>query len=118
MVTELKDNWYEVLSKERIAVVKCYATWCGPCKFYGPHFQKFSENLPVYMGAEVGYYQANNDKLLDLKERYDIDRLPSTIFLIHGVLVRKMYGVTRQSVFENVLEQSLKIPYHIKREMK
>lgn len=113
MVTELSDNWKKVLESERIAVVKCWASWCGPCRFYAPHFQRFSENLDVYNEVPIKYYQSDNDKLLDLKEEYNVDRLPCTMFLIHGVLVAKIHGVTRQSIIEKTLQQVLQIPYHI-----
>ena len=112
MVTELKEDWEEVLSKERIAVVKCYADWCGPCKFYGPHFQRFADNLSVYNDTGIKYYQSNNDKLKDLKEKFKVDRLPCTLFLIHGVMVYKLEGITRQGVFESLIDRTLQIPYH------
>lgn len=111
MVTELGENWDDVLSKERISIVKCYADWCGPCKFYAPHFQRFSENLSVYNDTEIKYYQSNNDNLKGLKARYKVDALPSTLILIHGILVYKIKGVTRQTVLENLIEKALEIPY-------
>ena len=113
MVTELQENWQEVLVGERIAVVKCWAGWCGPCKFYSPHFQRFSENVDVYNDTEIKYYQSNNDVLTDFKEKYEVDRLPATLFLIHGVLVAKIHGVTSQRIIEKTLDQVLEIPYHI-----
>jgi thioredoxin 1 len=112
MVTELNEDWEEVLANERISVVKCYADWCGPCKFYSPHFQRFSDNLDVYNDTEIKYYQSNNDKLKDFKERYNVDTLPTTLFLVHGVLVYRLTGVTRQSVIEKLLMQTLKTNYH------
>lgn len=111
MVAELKSDWKKVLEGERISVVKCYANWCGPCKFYGPHFQRFSENLDVYNDIEIKYYQCNTDELRDLKEEYKIDILPSTLFLVHGVLVYKLTGISRQSVIESLLDRTLKTPY-------
>ena len=113
MVTELGENWKSVLEQDRIAVVKCWANWCGPCRFYAPHFQRFSENLDVYNEVPIKYYQSNNDVMSDFKEKYQVDRLPCTLFLIHSVLVAKIHGVTRQVIIEKTLDQVLKIPYQI-----
>jgi len=113
MVIELDEDWEKELQRERISVVKCYATWCGPCKFYTPHFQRFSENVDVYNDVPIRYYQCNNDKITDFKIRYKVDRLPSTLFFIHGVLVTRIHGITRQSILEKVIDQVLEIPYHI-----
>ncbi len=116
MITELNKDWLNVLSKDRIAVVKCYGTWCGPCKFYSPHFQKFSDTFSVYNNEEIRYYQSDNDKLPDLGKKYMVDRLPSTLFLVHGILAYKIYGITRSKIFENILKHSLDIKYHIQKE--
>ena len=117
MVTELKnDTWEETLSKERIAVVKCYADWCGPCKFYAPHFQKFSENISVYNDTEIKYYQINNDKSLSFKREFKVTSLPSMLFFVHGVLVYKIEGVTREKVFKEILEKSLNVKFRVKGE--
>jgi len=113
MVTELGKDWEKVLAGERIAVVKCWASWCGPCKFYAPHFQRFSENLDVYNDVPIKYYQSNNDVLTDFKEKYRVDRLPSTLFMVHGVFVAGIHGVTRQLVIEKTLDRVLATPYHI-----
>lgn len=113
MVTELKEDWDYTLQKERIAIVKCYANWCGPCKFYSTHFQRFSENIDVYNDTEIKYYQSNNDLLKDFKEKYKVDVLPTTLFFIHGVLVARLTGVTTQKILTKVIDQVLKIPYKI-----
>ena len=115
MVVELGEDWNDVISNERISVVKCYATWCGPCKFYSSHFKKFSENYEVYNDTEIKYYQANSDILKDLSEKYKVDRLPTTMILVHGALVYKIQGITRSSVFEEALDKALKIKFTVER---
>lgn len=115
MVTELGKNWEEIIPQERIAVVKCYGDWCGPCKFFAPHFQKYSDEFPVYMDTEIKYYQSNNDKNRTFAKEYVVDRLPITLFLVHGVLVYKIQGVTRQSVFEDILKKSLEVEFRVKK---
>jgi len=115
MVTELGKDWDDVLQKDRISVIKCYGTWCGPCKFYSPHFQRFSDNLTVYNEVPIMYYQVDHDKLVDFREKFKVDRLPSTLFLIHGVLVVTLPGITSQRIVEKVLGQVLEIPYEIKK---
>jgi thioredoxin 1 len=114
MVTELGKDWDAVLSQERIAVVKCYGTWCGPCKFFTPHFNRYSNNFKVYNDTEIKYYQSDNDKLPDLKAKYGVTVLPTTLFLVHGILVKKVQGITRQSVFEEMLSDTLNVKFHVR----
>jgi len=115
MITELGKNWNEILTQERIAVVKCYGDWCGPCKFFSPHFQKYTENFNVYNDVPIKYYQSNNDKNRTFAKEYVVDRLPSMVFLVHGVMVYKIQGVSRQSVFEEILQKSLEVKFNVQK---
>lgn len=114
MITEIGKNWKEILEKERIAVVKCYGDWCGPCKFFSPHFQKYTETFNVYNDVEIKYYQSNNDKNRLFAKEYVVEKLPSIVFLVHGVMVYKIEGVSRQSVFEEVLQKALDVKFRIR----
>jgi len=115
MVKSLNDYTYEdELSKNRLSVVKVYATWCGPCKLLKPHFNKWSDNFGVYNDTDIKYYEINNDENKKFIKKYEISHLPSIMFFVYGVHVFTIKGMTRSSVFEKILGLSFGVDFEIK----
>lgn len=110
MVKNLDNKTFnEVLTKDRLSVVKVFATWCGPCKFLTPHFEKWSEELTKMDGVNIAYYQADNDKCVDLVRRYKVHSLPTILIMVHGAVIYKLEGITRKSVLENLIVKALDV---------
>lgn len=117
MITALTDeNFEEILSKERISVVKVYATWCGPCKFLNTHFKKWSENYKNFKDVDICFHEVDNDKCSRFIEKYKTDSLPSIIFMVHGCPVFVIKGITRQTVFEEMLSKTLEVDFKVEKE--
>ena len=41
-----KESFEEVITSNDTVVVDYWADWCGPCKSFGPIFEKVSEDFP------------------------------------------------------------------------
>ena len=114
MIQNLTADYQEVLGKNRISVVKTYATWCGPCKLFKGHFSRWSENYKVYNDTEIRYYEVNSDEVPQFIREYKAKYLPSTLFFVYGVHVFTIKGITRSKVFEEILTKALEIKYTVK----
>lgn len=101
------DNYEELLEKERIAVVKVYAPWCGPCKFMKSHYEKWSAIYAGHKGNNVKFFELENDKNREFIAHYKVEKLPTIMFFVNGVHTHSIQGMTRASVFENILDQAL-----------
>lgn len=96
MALEVKnDDLGEVLSQGEITVLDFYAEWCGPCKMYGPIFEKFAEANP-----EIGTAKVNVDSNPELAKKYGVRGIPTTILLQNGQLITKVPGVVQQAKLE------------------
>jgi len=111
MVKVLTDSTYKTIDNDRIAIVKVHAKWCGPCKLLKPRYKKWEKKFNLYNGEKVKYYEIDGDKNKKFKKEFNIDRYPTTLFFIYGILVFTQYGATRESVHENLLKETLKIKY-------
>lgn len=59
---------------EGFAVVKFFATWCGPCKLYGPAYARVAKKIP-----EVKFFEVDIDERPDLKSAFGVERVPTTL---------------------------------------
>lgn len=115
MIEKLTDDTYEyTLGQQRIAIVKVYANWCGPCKFLNTFYDKWSETFSNVDGVDIPFYKLENDANRKFIKQYKVDRLPSIIFFVYGVPVFTLQGVTRQAVMEKMIKQTLEIKFERK----
>lgn len=54
-----------------IAVVDCYATWCGPCKAIAPYVHKKANE------TGIGLVKVDVDKSPELSSAYGIQAMPT-----------------------------------------
>lgn len=69
-------------------VIKFYANWCGPCKIYGPTFEKVKEDLQDV----VNFMEINvEEDEQNLSGKYKVKGIPMTI-LLEGDEVKKSHS--------------------------
>ncbi len=111
MTEELNDETRKQLDDNRISVVKVSASWCLPCKMLKSRFKKWEKKFRVYNGKEIKYYEVDGDKCPKFKREFGIDRYPSTLFFIYGVLVFIQHGITSEKIHEKMIKKTLNIRY-------
>ena len=80
------ENDFDNLIKER-AVVDFYATWCGPCKMFGPIFEELSEE------SDINFVKLDVDKNEDIARKYGVMTIPTVILFENGEEVKKHIGL-------------------------
>lgn len=77
-VTEIDDIW-DVKYNNLPIVIEAYASWCQPCRVYGPIVERLSRE---YEGR-VDFYKVNieNPGAEEFVYRYDVSSVPLTVFL-------------------------------------
>lgn len=77
-VTDISDIW-DIRYNNRPVVIEAYASWCQPCKVYGPIVERLSRE---YEGR-VDFYKVNIDSpdAEDFVYRYEVTSVPLTVFL-------------------------------------
>jgi|TARA_Y100000310_G_scaffold321687_1_gene379664 thioredoxin 1 len=88
MVEEITDaNFDEKTGQTGLVVVDFHATWCGPCKMYGPIFEQVAgEN------TDVKFYKMDNDANQKGKD-LGVMGVPTTIFFKGGAEVDRQAGL-------------------------
>ncbi len=89
LVTEINTaNFHKVISKsDKPVVVDFWASWCGPCKMYGPEFEKASkENLNAV------FLKVSTETEQQIAAQYGIRGIPCTIVFQNGKEVKRQAG--------------------------
>jgi len=100
-VTSEKEFNNILQSSMGITVVDFWADWCGPCKMYGPTFEKTNEELP-----DVTFIKVNVDKGQSIASKYDIKSIPATLVFNRGELKGGVQGNIKKEDLIKVIKQA------------
>jgi thioredoxin 1 len=86
--------------KEGIVLIDFWADWCGPCKRFGPIFERVSEKYPEAVFAKV-----DTEAEQELAAQYGITSIPMLVVYRDGIPVFGQPGALPEPALEDVLRQ-------------
>ena len=82
---------------ENDTVVDFYATWCGPCKMFGPIFEEVANE------KNINFVKLDVDKYGDIARKYGVMSIPTIILFNDGKEVKRHTGFMSKDDFINFL---------------
>ena len=82
---------------EKEAVVDFYATWCGPCKMFGPIFEEVSNE------KNINFVKLDVDKHSNIAREYGVMSIPTIILFKDGKEIKRFTGFMSKDDFINYL---------------
>ena len=89
----------QTITDNDIVLVDFWAEWCGPCKRFGPVFEKSSEQHTDVVHAKV-----DTDVEQELAAELNISSIPTLMAFREGVLVFSQAGALPGPALEQVLQ--------------
>ena len=86
--------------KDGIVLIDFWAAWCGPCRQFGPIFEKVSERHP-----DARFVKVDTEAEPELAQRYGVNSIPTLIVYRDGIPVFGQPGALPERVLEDVLRQ-------------
>ena len=90
MVTELNEsNFDQFVDSNSLAIIDCWAPWCGPCRRMGPIVEELASDLQ----GKAGVAKLNTDENQAIAVRFNISAIPTLLVFKDGVLVDTLVGL-------------------------
>ncbi len=99
-VTLTQDNFEQTVSGDGIVLVDFWATWCGPCRQFGPIFEEASEKYPAVVFGKI-----DTDDQQQLAMAAQITSIPTLMAFRDGVAVFRQSGALPLSALEDLISQ-------------
>jgi thioredoxin 1 len=93
-----KDNFAETIEGKEIVLVDYWAEWCGPCRAFGPIFEKAAEKH-----ADITFAKCDTEKEMELASALQIHSIPTLMVFKEGVLVFSQPGMLPSAVLEELI---------------
>lgn len=93
-----KQEFDELLASEDEVVLKFWATWCGPCRQFAPHFETLAEK------SDAKFVEVDVDAVPDLAVKYGVQGIPNVKLFRSGEYVTDLKGRTVISLQKEIAE--------------
>jgi thioredoxin 1 len=101
MAIELtSDNFDKFIEENKVAIVDCWAPWCGPCRRMGPIIEEIAEE---YAGR-VGVAKLNTDENQAIAARFRINAIPTILVFKDKVQVDTLVGLRPKDSLASYLD--------------
>ena len=94
------DNFREHVSRPGLTLIEFWAEWCGPCRYFGPLFERVSERHPDVVCGKV-----NTEVQTELAGALRIRSIPTLMAFRDGVLLFNEPGALPEAVLDALLAQ-------------
>ncbi|MFP3201031.1 MAG: thioredoxin [Sulfolobus sp.] len=100
-ITITDSNIDEILGKNRIVFIDCWAPWCAPCHIYEPIYKKIAEK---YKDKAV-FGRLNVDENPKTADKYNVMNIPTTLIFVNGKLVDQIVGAVEEEMLEEYVKK-------------
>ena len=97
-ITLTEETFEATVLGEGITIIDFWAEWCGPCKMFGPVFEKASEGHPNIKFAKV-----DTEAEQGLAAALNIQSIPTLMLFRDGILLFNQAGALPAHSLEQIL---------------
>jgi len=93
------ENFGKHIEGDGITLVDFWAEWCGPCRMFGPIFEKASEKYP-----EVTFGKVDTEAQQQLAGEAGISSIPTLMVFRDGILLYNNPGALPGEALDEIIQ--------------
>lgn len=96
-----KDNFNETVTDNDLVLIDFWASWCGPCRMFGPVFEKASEEHPDLVFGKI-----DTEAQQELALGFDIQSIPTLMVVRDKTVIFSEPGALPEESLHDLIKQA------------
>lgn len=95
------ENFQETVEQNGIVLIDWWAPWCGPCRAFGPIYERVSKKHP-----NVTFGKINTQDQPGLAMQFQINAIPTLMVIRDKTLLFSQPGMLPERALEDLISQA------------